>query len=199
MRSYRSMQLLRPCILDMTVWRGYGSSLTAGLPLLSSSYTYEADLTRVMDPTTSKTRGYDLTFAGIYPIWTCTGVPTAPSFSPSSSVRSSSTLVSDLPPVQTSARETVKQGSTAWSSLRAHQLLPPPSPIPSFRKKKPTEAIDPGYVSAIQAINSRRTDLSHPGAPGKHQLPRMTEREGARRMILSLCGERTDRAGEIHR
>lgn len=157
-----------------------------------------ADLTRVMDPITSKAGGYDLTNAGAHPIWTGNGVQ-SDSDSPSSSTRSGSTLITELAPVQSTVRETVKQGSAAWSSLRNHPNQQPPiSSLPSAPKGTVSEAADPGLTAAIQAINARRTD-SHPGSPGTHQLPR-TEREGARRMILALCGEMHEGAGigEIH-
>ena len=156
------------------------------------------DLTQVMDPTTSKARGYDLTFEGMYNIWTGTSNPYNSS-SPNASIQSESTL-SELPPVQpASTRGTITQGSAAWTLLRAYQS--PQSPIPSTCIDKTgslAETVDPSYAAVIQAINSRRTDLSHPGAPGRQRLP-LSEREGARRMILAICGEKDDRAGEIDR
>ena len=153
-----------------------------------------------MDPTTSQARGYDLTFEGIHNIWTGTSSPYNSSSSPNVSIQSDSTIVSELPHVQpTSTRGTIIQGSAAWALLRAYQ--PPLSPIPSTGMDKTsttTETVDPGYTAAIQAINSRRTELSHIGAPGKQRMP-WSEREGARRMILAICGEKDDRAGEIAR
>ena len=143
-----------------------------------------------MDPITSKSRGYDLSYVGIHPIWTGLGVPTEAS--PSSSIPSGSTLASDLPFVQPISRGTVKQGSAAWTSLRGHQ--PKAGPERITRDDNVSEPVDANLTAAIHSINKRRTDSGHIGAPGKHQLPE-TQREAARRMILAVCGERNEPGG----
>lgn len=150
-----------------------------------------------MDPSTSKVRGYDLTYTGVQSIWTGLGASIDAS-SPSTSSRSGSTFESELPSVQQATRETIKQSPAAWKSLQKLQVLPAaPS---SVNKDKPAEPIDPAFLGALQAINTRRATSSHPGQTAQHRLPK-TEREAARRMILAICGERNELGGngEVNR
>lgn len=138
-----------------------------------------------MDPITSATRNLNLTYAGIYCIWTGSDVV----HSPATTV---SALTNDRP------REPIKQGSAAWTSLRNNQHLPArshsaliTSPTPTLDKRLP----DGEYTSVLEGINRER-DGEHAGKIGTHRLPR-SERVAQRRMILAVCGD--GGAGEVDR
>lgn len=161
-----------------------------------------------MDPDTSITRSTNLTYAGIHSIWTGNDLGLSPA-SPSASLRSQSTLVSDIgrPPSQLGhPREPVKQGSAAWTSLRNTQLptrshstpmtnTPSPAP-PTPDRARDTQLSDVDFVSVIENVNGRRDQDDHPGRIGDSRLP-YTEKAAQRRMILAICGERE--AGDIDR
>lgn len=162
-----------------------------------------------MDPSTSVTRSMNLTYAGIHSIWTGHDLSAMPTSPATSSVRSQSTLVSEIgrPPSQAGhPREPVKQGSAAWTSLRNTQLptrshttpiTSSPSPAPPTPERGRESVIsESDFVAAIDTVNSRRDQEDHPGKTGQSRLPQ-TEKAAQRRMILAVCGERE--AGNIDR
>lgn len=148
-----------------------------------------------MSPSMSKTRDFDLTYAGVQSIWSSTGLARASASSPTSN-RSQSTLTSDIPSSSStiSPREPIRQGSAAWTSLRnqtgiqRHQPAPPPPNIEtdSERSRRTIDSVDTEYVSAVTALHKRRVEMGH--SSGRDRSLPHGQRDALRKVILDLCG-----------
>ena len=187
--------------------RAYGSlSTVSGVELAQGITHCGTDLTKIMDPATSRNKSVDLTYASAYSIWTGNELSPPAGESPRSpaSVRSQSTLVSETTGTRTSShtstpREPMKQGSAAWNSLRNtqhalpsrthHTPIPSPSPqrmTPEPPKNRPLP--DDDLSIAVENIMTERGQRGHAGKLGPQPLP-STSRAAQRRMILSICGD----------
>jgi hypothetical protein len=100
-----------------------------------------------------------------------------------------------------SRRETVKQGSSAWSNVTRS----PNSPSPAQKsgnsaKDEPSQEQENEFKEAVLAINEKRTDDGQLGSIGSGKLP-PTEKEAQRRMMVVICGEGRDKAviSEVNR
>lgn len=166
-----------------------------------------------MPPSTSTYGEYDLSHYGLYPLWlsldldqsTKDNVNTTP---PRPTASSSSYLTPDsgpeLPtstPSTGSRRETVKQGSSAWSNVTRSPHTPSPvQKTGNSPQSLPTPEQENGFRDAVQAINDRRADSGPLGSLGAGKLP-YTEKEAQRRMMVVICGEGRDKAAvsEVNR
>jgi len=150
------------------------------------------DLTKVMDPPSSRTLTHDLTNLGVYPIWSSEGTSNGRPLPPSSISARAQEVALDPPPRSSAAsREPVRQGSAAWASLRQQAL---PKHVQSAHQATTRDAntthshveLDDEYLSCIEKLNRLRIEEQHVGHPGNHRLPK-TNRLEIRNMILAVC------------
>lgn len=138
-----------------------------------------ADFVQATNPEFSQYNGYDLTYQGLWPIWT--GLLGA------------------------EGRDTSAPPSAALYTLRTHAV---PLPVSrdgsgsgaSTPRRGTVDAHDAEYSSVIQSINAMRADAQAIAAPGSHRLPH-TDKAPQRRMMLAVCGENHayDTMEEVHR
>lgn len=112
----------------------------------------------------SRQGDYDLTYQGLYSIW-------------------SGLLGSDgrAEPFQ----------SAAWANLRSHGVpitREGSGSGASTPRRGPLPDHDADYNDAVSKINAARTASGSMSAPGSHRLPH-TDRAPQRRMMLAVCGE----------
>ncbi|BEI89570.1 uncharacterized protein CcaverHIS019_0209320 [Cutaneotrichosporon cavernicola] len=127
---------------------------------------------RATGPEASQEGRYDLTYQGVWSIWT--GL-----FGADARV----------------------EAATGWGGLRGGGGAAggPGSGASTPRRGAPAE-FDAEYNAAITRLNATRTLQSHIAAPGAHRLPH-TDRMPQRRMMLAVCGENMayDTMAEVHR
>lgn len=147
--------------------------------LASEAYSY-ADFIGATAPEVSRHNGYDLTYQGLWPIWTGR-------LGPEGREETTAPLAwTGLKggPLSAAQRES-NGGSGASTPRRGHNAI---------------EVHDAEYTAAVAHINAMRADESAVAAPGSHRLPH-TEKGPLRRMMLAVCGENHayDTMEEVHR
>jgi len=171
-----------------------------------------ADLITVMPPSTSTYREYDLSHYGLYPLWLSLNLTRSNEDSNTTPPRPTATSSSHLtPPVGPelpassnstgSRRETVKQGSSAWSNVARSTNVPSPvQKSGNSPQNLPSAEQENGFQEAVLAINEKRTDNGQLGSIGSGKLP-PTDKEAQRRMMVVICGEGRDKAviSEVNR
>jgi hypothetical protein len=164
-----------------------------------------------MPPSTSTYGDYDLSHYGLYPLWlslqldqrskdNVNTTPPRPTTSSYLTPDSGPELPTSTPSTG-SRRETVKQGSSAWSNVtRSPQTPSPVQKTGNSPQNLPTPEQENGFRDAVQAINDRRADSGHLGSLGAGKLPE-TEKEAQRRMMVVICGEGRDKTAisEVNR
>ncbi|KAL7418703.1 hypothetical protein Q5752_006386 [Cryptotrichosporon argae] len=146
-----------------------------GAERLAGIWEFVHHLLQVMAPHQSRHGTYDLTYQGIWPIWSGQLTPPAPS--PAYSALRSHPITRPA-----SASASVDPGRRAGRPLEPHSR-----DREALRRDKEPDA-DPAYAAAVHAINMARTENGAPGGVGANRLPH-TEKAAQRRMILALCGE----------
>jgi hypothetical protein len=165
-----------------------------------------------MPPSTSTYREYDLSHYGLYPLWLSLNLTRTaeggPNTTPPRPTTTSSTYLT--PPVGPelpassgstgSRRETVKQGSSAWSNVTRSPNTPSPVQKGNSPQNLPSTEQENGFREAVLAINEKRTDNGQLGSIGSGKLP-PTDKEAQRRMMVVICGEGRDKAAvsEVNR
>jgi len=137
------------------------------------------DFVSATAPQVSRHAGYDLTYQGLWFIWT-----------------------GQLGP---DAREDATSGASGsgWP-LRPQLGVPTPhgggsgASTPRRAPAPPGDAHDAQYNAAVASLNALRADNNAVAAPGNHRLPH-TEKSPQRRMMLAVCGEKYDTMEEVNR
>lgn len=164
-----------------------------------------------MPPSTSTYREYDLSHYGLYPLWLSLNLTrpsddshiTPPRPTTSSSHRTPP-VGPELPPSSGSTgsrRETVKQGSSAWSNVSRSPNTPAPLHKPGNSPQNlPSQEQENAFQEAVLAINEKRSDNGRVGGIGRGKLP-PTDKEAQRRMMVVICGEGREQAAvsEVNR
>ena len=165
-----------------------------------------------MPPATSTYREYDLSHYGLYPLWLSMNLTVnteedshnTPSRPPTSSSNYLTPPVGPELPASTgstgSRRETVKQGSSAWSNVARSSNTPSPGQKGHSSQNLPDAEQEDRFKEAVLAINEKRSTNGQLGSIGSGKLP-PTEKEAQRRMMVVICGEGRDKAAisEVNR
>ncbi|WVQ80889.1 hypothetical protein IAT38_002996 [Cryptococcus sp. DSM 104549] len=170
-----------------------------GKEKLAGVWEFIDHLTHAMSPSLSTTRGYNLTHLGIYPIWTASGVSSDTlTVSSPDSTRSNATLQD--------SQNQKSEPTPAWAALSQQIPFPyssrassihstsaaPQTPRERKASDRPSLApveLDPAYLSAVQGLNSHRSEMGGVGKPGVVRAALGGSRKELRKLILTVCGE----------